>query len=61
MEAAVERVMKTYGMIVNLTLAQEQAMREKVSNYLQDKPETDEQKLTIEGLRYVRGISIGDL
>jgi hypothetical protein len=36
-------------------------MREKVSNYLQDKPETDEQKLTIEGLRYVRGISIGDL
>jgi hypothetical protein len=61
MEAAIERVMKTYGMIVNMTFAQEQVVREKVSHFLQDKVETDEQKLTIEGLRYARGISIADL
>jgi len=28
--------MKAYGMIVSLTLAQDQAVREKVSNFLQD-------------------------
>jgi hypothetical protein len=61
MEAAIERVMKTYGMIVNLTLAQERAVREKVSRFLEVKSETDEQKLTIEGLRYVRGLSVADL
>jgi hypothetical protein len=58
MEAAIERVMTTYGMMVNLTLAQEQTVREKVSKFLEERSETDEQKLAIEGLRYVRGIPV---
>jgi len=56
MQAAVERVMKTYGMMVNLNAEQEQDVREKVSAFLKDRPEGDEQKLTIEGLRFVRAM-----
>jgi hypothetical protein len=33
MEAAVERVMQTYGMLVSLTSAQEREARERVSSY----------------------------
>jgi hypothetical protein len=54
MQAAVDRVMKTYGMIVNLTPAEEKAARERVINYLADKPDADERVLAIEGLRYLR-------
>jgi hypothetical protein len=56
MEAAVDRVMKTYGMMVNLSCDQEQAIREKVSLFLKSKPDTDEHKLTVEGLRFVRAL-----
>jgi hypothetical protein len=58
MEAAVDRVMKTYGMMVNLSQTQEQKVRDKVSKFLKDLKESDEQKLTVAGLRFVRGISI---
>ena len=61
MEAAIKRVMTTYGMMVNLTLAQEQTDREKVSKFLEERSETDEQKLAIEGLRHVRGIPVDAL
>jgi hypothetical protein len=54
MQAAVDRVMKTYGMIVNLTAEEERATREKVTSYLSDKPAADENTLAIEGLRYLR-------
>jgi hypothetical protein len=54
MEAAIDRVMKTYGMIVNLTEAQEQIAREKVSRFLATANSTDERQLAIEGLRYLR-------
>jgi hypothetical protein len=56
MQAAVDRVMKTYGMIVNLTIDEERAAREKVTCYLAQKPETDENALAIEGLRYLRNV-----
>jgi len=58
MEQAIDRVMRTYGMIVNLTPADEQVVREKVSTFLGQKSEDDEQKLTIAGLQYVRGLKI---
>ena len=54
MEKAIDRVMHTYGMIVNMTPEQEHQLREKVSDFLRSKPETDEQKLAVEGLKYVR-------
>jgi hypothetical protein len=54
--AAVDRVMKTYGMIVNLTADEERATREKVISYLAERPAADEKALTIEGLRYLRSI-----
>jgi hypothetical protein len=58
MEQAIDRVMHTYGMIVNLTPADELVVREKVSKFLGQKSEDDEQKLTIAGLRYVRELKI---
>jgi hypothetical protein len=58
MEQAIDRVMHTYGMIVNLTPAEELVVREKVSKFLGQKSEDDEQKLTIAGLRYVRELKI---
>jgi hypothetical protein len=49
-----DRVMKTYGMIVNLTADEERATREKVTTYHSEKPAADEYALAIEGLRYLR-------
>jgi hypothetical protein len=56
MEAAVDRVMKTYGMMVNLTVDEERVAREKVTNYLAEKTEADERALAIDGLRYLRSV-----
>ncbi|WP_213742175.1 hypothetical protein [Bradyrhizobium sp. dw_411] len=58
MEQAIDRVMRTYGMIVNLTPADELVVREKVSRFLEQRSENDEQKLTIAGLRFVRELKI---
>jgi hypothetical protein len=54
MQTAVDRVMHTYGMIVNLTLDEEQDAREKVSTFLANAETTDETMLAIEGLKYLR-------
>lgn len=54
MQAAVERVMQTYGMLVSLTSLQEREAREKVSSFLHDKGD-DEHELAVEGLRYLLG------
>jgi hypothetical protein len=56
MEAAVDRVMKTYGMLVNLTVEEERATRVKVANYLAKRPDADERTLTVQGLRYLRSV-----
>ena len=56
MQAAVDRVMETYGMIVNLTEDEERAAREKVTGFLAEKPEIGENALAIEGLRYLRSV-----
>ena len=56
MQAAIDRVMQTYCMIVTLTDAETQAAREKVSSYLAERPEATEQQLAVEGLRYLRSV-----
>jgi hypothetical protein len=56
MQAAIDRVMQTYGMIVNLSLDEERAAREKVSSHLAERPNASEQQLAVEGLRYLRSI-----
>ena len=56
MQAAIDRVMQTYGMIVNLSLDEERAAREKVSSHLAERPNASEQELAVEGLRYLRSI-----
>jgi hypothetical protein len=54
MQAAVDRVIKTYSMLANLTAVEEQVAREKVSSFLASIKTDDENKLAIEGLRYLR-------
>jgi hypothetical protein len=56
MQAAVDPVMRTYGLMVNLTDDEERAAREKVVSFLAEKPEIDEKALAIEGLRYLRSV-----
>ena len=56
MQAAIDRVMQTYGMIVNLSLEEERAAREKVSSHLAEQPDASEQELAVEGLRYLRSV-----
>ena len=53
MEAAIDRVMLAYGLMVNLTSAEEPSVREQVSQFLADKT-GDEHQLAVEGLRYLR-------
>lgn len=54
MQAALDRVMHTYGMLVNLTAEQERLAREKVASFLAGANTDDENKLAVEGLRYLR-------
>jgi len=57
MQKAIDRVMQTYGLLVNLTAEQEQVAREKVSSFLASAHTSDEHKLAVEGLRYLRASS----
>jgi hypothetical protein len=57
MQAAIDRVMHTYGMLIRLTAAQEQVARAEVSNFLTSVHTDDENKLAVEGLRYLRASS----
>jgi hypothetical protein len=54
MQTAIERVMQTYRMMVNLTPPQETEAREKVSALLKEK-RGDEHALAVEGLKYLLG------
>jgi hypothetical protein len=53
---AIDRIMQTYGLLVNITAAEEQVARQKVTSHLGGRSETDEHKLTVEGLRYLRAL-----
>ena len=50
-----EKVMRTYGMMVNLTQEEELLARERLALFLKDKT-CDENQLTIEALKYLRGV-----
>jgi hypothetical protein len=54
MQAAIDRVMQTYTMIVNLNPDEERAARQKVAAHLAGKSEANEHALAVEGLRYLR-------
>ena len=54
MQAAIDRVMQSYVMMVNLTPAQAAEVREKVCSYLNTKA-GDERDLAVEGLKYLLG------
>ena len=54
MEVAVDRVMQAYGMMVNITVAEEKELRADVADFLATSPSKDENQLAIEGLRYLR-------
>jgi hypothetical protein len=56
MQAAIDRIMQTYGMIVKLTDEETRAAREKVASYLAEKPKATEDQLAVEGLRYLRSV-----
>jgi hypothetical protein len=54
MQAAIDRVMHTYGMLVSLTFEEERAAREKVSKFLSQSQTDDETKLAVEGIKFLR-------
>jgi hypothetical protein len=53
MQKVIDQVMRTYGLMVNLTPAEEQAARERLETFLKDKP--DSSKLAVEGVKFLRG------
>jgi len=54
MQAAIDRVLQTYGLMVNLTVEEEQATRRRLEKHLAGM-QADEKALAVEGLRYLRG------
>ena len=50
----IDRVMQAYGLMENLSLADERAAREKLEVFLAGR-HGDETVLAVEGLRYLRG------
>jgi hypothetical protein len=54
MQAAIDRVLQTYGMMVNLTAEEERATRRKLEKHLAGM-QADDNALAVEGLRYLRG------
>jgi hypothetical protein len=54
MQAAIDRVMQTYGMLVNLTAEEERRVRDEVSKVMARANTDDENKLAVEGLKYLR-------
>lgn len=54
MQEAIDRVMRTYGLIANLSPEAERDLRQAVTSYLATSAETDTNKLAVEGLRFAR-------
>ncbi len=54
MQAAIDRVMQTYGMLVNLTADEERKVRDDVSQFMAHANTDDENRLAVEGLKYLR-------
>jgi hypothetical protein len=58
MQQAIDRVMQAYGMMVNLTPDEERIARERVSAFLARANVDDENRLAVEGLKYLRRTKI---
>jgi hypothetical protein len=54
MQTVIDRVMQTYGLMVNLTPAQEADVRKKVSSFLKEKA-GDDHLLAVESLQHLLG------
>jgi hypothetical protein len=54
MQTPIERVMQAYGMMVNLTVEQEKAARERLEQFLENRGGND-QELAVQGLKFLRG------
>jgi len=54
MDAPLDRVMKTYGMMVNLTLEEQEDVRVRLQQFLQKQTGTAND-LAIAGLQFLRG------
>ena len=57
MEAAIDRIMQTYDLLLNRTSAASDEAREKVADYIKtlfEAGETDTHRLTVCGLTYLR-------
>jgi hypothetical protein len=54
MERVVERVVRTYGMMVNLSSEEERSTREHVIKFLSGRSE-DENVLAVEAIKHLRG------
>lgn len=54
MEEVVDQVMRTYGMMVNLTPEEEQSARERLTEFPRDKSDSSRQ-LSVEGVKFLRG------
>lgn len=55
METAINRVMSTYTMLVNLTAQEERDARLKVTAFLSQSKTQDENLLAVEGIKFLRG------
>jgi hypothetical protein len=58
MQAAIERVMHTYGMIRTLSQEQEAEIRAKVASFLAKHSDASEHKLTIRGLQFLHNLKV---
>ena len=54
MRKTVARVMQAYGLMVNLSTEQQEAARERLQRFLQDR-QGSEQELAVQGLQFLRG------
>ena len=56
MKAAIDRVMATYGMLKKLTPTEERELRGAVTCYVRGLNTTDETRMVVEALRYLRDL-----
>ena len=54
MQTTVQRVMRAYGLMFNLTTVQEEGARERLERFLNDRKGSDEE-LAVQGLKFLRG------
>jgi hypothetical protein len=55
MQAVIDRVMMTYGLLTTLSPDEEQSARERVTAFLVSMKGENETRMAVEGLRFLRG------